>query len=154
MPLSDLLAEFFRYHLEAEFNLLRMRKITFIILSLFSLTIHAEWSLINSSQLGNLYIDYSKTRSKAGIHRVWTLMDFAEIKIDASQSAEPFLSRIAIVEYDCLNQRSSLLSLSSYAASMASGRVVASYDNRQKDWIEIPPNTLIETVFDKVCSSK
>lgn len=88
-----------------------MRKIVFIISSLFALTAHAEWSLINSSELGKLYIDYSKTKSKAGVYRVWTLMDFADTKSEAEESAQPFLSRIAIAEYDCANQRSNLLSL-------------------------------------------
>lgn len=131
-----------------------MRKIIFIISCLFSVTANAEWSLINSSELGNLYIDYSKIKSKAGIHRVWTLMDYANLKSETGQATEPFLSRIAIAEYDCANQRSNLLSLSSYSGSMASGRTVESSDHRQKDWIKIPPNSLIETVFDKVCVSK
>ena len=122
--------------------------ITFVLV-LFANNALADWVLIDSSNLGNLYFNNAKIKSRDGIVRAWTLMNFSSTQFTQSRAA--YSSRVAIAEYDCKKNLTNLLSLSSYTEQMGTGGVVEGYENREKDWMKISPNTLIEKAFETVC---
>lgn len=127
-----------------------MKKVTFaFVLALFANSAIADWVLIDSSNLGNLYFNNAKTKSKDSVVRAWTLMSFSNAQFTENRAA--YSSRVAIAEYDCKKSLTNLLSLSSYTERMGTGGVVEGYENREKDWMKISPNTLIEKAFETVC---
>jgi hypothetical protein len=127
-----------------------MKKFTFAFaLALFANNALADWVLIDSSNIGNLYFNNAKIKSKDGVVRAWTLMSFSNTQFTENKAA--YSSRVAIAEYDCSNSLTNLLSLNSYTERMGAGGVVEVYENREKDWMKISPNTLIEKAFETIC---
>ena len=127
-----------------------MKKFIFTFgLALFANNALADWVLIDSSNLGNLYFNNSKIKARDGVVRAWTLMSFSNAQFTENRAA--YSSRVAIAEYDCKKSLTNLLSLSSYTERMGTGGVVEGYENREKDWMKISPNTLIEKAFETVC---
>lgn len=127
-----------------------MKKIIFAcVLAVFANNAVADWVLIDSSNIGNLYFNNAKIKSRDGVVRAWTLMSFSNTQFTENRRA--YSSRVAIAEYDCSKNLTNLLSLSSYTERMGTGGVVEGYENREKDWMKISPNTLIEKAFETVC---
>ena len=130
-----------------------MKKITFaFFLALFATNALADWVLIDSSSIGNLYFNNAKIKSKDSVVRAWTLMSFSNTQFTENKRA--YSSRVAIAEYDCSQSLTNLLSLNSYTERMGTGGVVEGYEHREKDWIKISPNTLIEKAFESVCRNR
>jgi len=130
--------------------MIKVKNIAFAFLVLvFSSNALAEWSLLDSSSLGNLYLDKSKIKSKGNVYRVWTLMSFSRAQF--TEDKKLYSSRIAVAEYDCSQVRTNLLNLSSYTFPMAEGGIVESYEYRAREWMAMAPNTLIEKVFEATC---
>lgn len=127
-----------------------MKKIIFAcVLAVFANNAVADWVLIDSSSIGNLYFNNAKIKSRDGVVRAWTLMSFSNTQFTETRAA--YSSRLAIAEYDCKQNLTNLLSLSSYTERMGTGGLVEGYENREKDWMRISPNTLIEKAFEAVC---
>lgn len=127
-----------------------MKKITFaFFLAVFANNALADWVLIDSSSIGNLYFNNAKIKSKDSVVRAWTLMSFSNTQFAENKRA--YSSRVAIAEYDCSRNLTNLLSLNSYTERMGTGGVVEGYEHREKDWIKVSPNTLIEKAFESVC---
>ena len=129
-----------------------MKKITFaFFLAVFANNALADWVLIDSSSIGNLYFNNAKIKSKDSVVRAWTLMSFSNTQFAENKRA--YSSRVAIAEYDCSRNLTNLLSLNSYTEEMGAGGVVEEYVYREKNWMKISPNTLVEKAFETICRS-
>ena len=65
-----------------------MKKITFaFVLALFANNAFADWVLIDSSSLGNLYFNNTKTKTKDNIVRAWTLISFSNMQLTENKRA-------------------------------------------------------------------
>ena len=72
-----------------------MKKFTFAFaLALFANNALADWVLIDSSNIGNLYFNNAKIKSKDGVVRAWTLMSFSNTQFTENKAA--YSSRVAI----------------------------------------------------------
>lgn len=130
-----------------------MKKFSFaFVFALFANNAVADWVLIDSSNIGNLYFNNAKIKAKDSVVRAWTLMSFSSTQFTENKRA--YSSRVAIAEYDCSKNLTNLLSLNSYTERMGTGGVVEVYEHREKDWMKISPNTLIEKAFESVCRNR
>ena len=78
------------------------------------------------------------------MRRVWLLQDLRK------QGTGGEISRRSRLEYDCKQERSRFLFISSHPKSMAGGEILAT-GGEDNNWLEIPPATAGEEKLKIVC---
>jgi hypothetical protein len=109
----------------------------------------AEWTRLGEDDQGMvLYIDQTTLRQKEDGARLWTLLDFANTKIIADT---PFKSGKSLHQYDCLGERTRILTMSFHSGNMGLGKTVHS-DSTPKAWEPVSPSSIGSEAFDYACS--
>ena len=109
----------------------------------------AEWLLIAVSinHLSKMYVDPTTIRKEGDLYKVWTWQELSgPDQIDGSLSVR------SLMQYDCKEERSTYLSLTSFSERMLRGKVITNHPALVTKWGYIAPGTLEEGVFRSVCA--
>ena len=127
-----------------------MNLYTFILTSLLSVTFpapsYSDWMKIDEDPYGNiLYVDSERIRKVDGYVYYWTLLDYLK-------PIGGFSSAIVHNQGDCKLVRYKFLSDSYYTKSMGEGIPSKTNNEPDKNWSDIPPDTLAEFLLKSVCN--
>jgi len=78
----------------------------------------AEWEAIDENHLAVVYIDPDKIRASSVYPQAWHLIDLRE------RSKTGAMSRLALMEYDCHDERRRTLAFSSKSEAMGEGKTL------------------------------
>ena len=95
----------------------------------------------------DLYADKAVEMSMEGNPVLWHMRDY---RITQSKNEPDHLSKSAKYEYDCDKRLGRNLSLRGYEGSMASGKVVYSYDIIS-EWEDVKPRSMLEITWEIAC---
>ena len=91
------------------------------------------------------YIDPSTIRKDGNMRKVWAIQDFR------SKAPRGELSRRALQEYDCKEERSRLLSLETFSGNMATGVSLYLDSSANGSWNYLPPGSIGTAALKAVC---
>ena len=122
-----------------------MRIVLTALLMLTTTPAWAEWVRLNDTPNAAFYLDPATVRKDGNRRRVWELTDLKARDLKGELS-----SRI-LIEYDCKEGRSRMLSLSAHAGPMATGKTLFS-TSAVGEWDYAPPDTTADTSLRFVCA--
>ena len=122
-----------------------MKKLFLVGLMMLAGSAWADWVLFSETDTSTFYYDPATIRKDGHIRRVWELNNLRKRHKDGE------MSRRYRVEYDCKKERMKFLGLTEHSEPMASGTVLRTL-GEDKDWREVPPGTVLETMFKIVCA--
>ena len=134
---------------------MNMKKLILALLIIaFSTSAMAAWTLIDSNDEFDIYVDIASKRKVGNKVKAWTLYDYK-----SPQTLTPngqHLSTARQHEYDCVNETSRFLSFANYTEHMQTGSVVYSFTFKptDPDVVAILPNSNGESVFKVACGKK
>ena len=108
-------------------------------------TAYAELIEIGRSDKFITYIDSTTFYKNGNLRRIWQLRNYS------SKDADGIVSSSARIEYNCLEDRYRILTLSTHDMPNAKGRIIT-LDNQASQWLEIPPRTATHASFKLFCS--
>jgi len=118
-----------------------------LVLSLLSvITVHAAWEKVSENSRSINYIDKTTIRKDGDLRKVWRLSDLKQREMTGEMSV-----RIR-VEHDCKEDRFRYLYISNHSEAMAGGEIIHQGNKEDKDWSEVPPETLSAAVHKIVCA--
>lgn len=119
-----------------------------LILICISYSASAEWTLIQSSDEGNMYIDFDSIDKTTDALKVWTLYDYQLTQDKHVQSAKSHET------YDCRHGKFKVLSISRFSDHMGVGELIDSYhyDDSKAEWYAVAPYTSGELKKNIICS--
>ncbi len=115
------------------------------LLALVAAPAWAEWVKVDETDEMTVYIDPAKIKKDGNLRRAWELQDLKQRDTDGE------MSRRALQEYDCKEDRCRVLSISVHSEAMAGGKVIMSGEVNGK-WKYIAPDTVSATVLSFVCA--
>lgn len=132
-----------------------MKKITLLILLMFSTNALAEWTIatISSDFSGSVYVDFGTIKKKGHKVKMWSLFDFTSVHTYAEDNTR-YLSQMERYEYDCEEETSRQLDLYSYSGNMRQGDIVWSSRNIKDEPESIVPESIQEELFNIACGKK
>ena len=122
--------------------------VTFLCLTLTSLSSYGEWRKITQNEGVVIYIDNEKIIKNNTQSKIWTLIDLNTPEKNANGS--DYSSLITLWLYDCKGSNHKILSATQYDKNMGSGRVINQIPEA-KNWEYIVPNTFGETIGKIAC---
>lgn len=105
----------------------------------------AEWVVYRENDEMVFYYDPATIRKDGNLRRVWGLQDLKQ------RNKDGYLSLRALTEFDCENERARTLSSSVHSGAMAGGKVLYTETTKTPQWNYIPPGTVAEVLFRRVC---
>lgn len=106
----------------------------------------ADWVQLSESANGTVsYIDPSTIRKNGNFRKVWGLQNFRD------RNSDGVMSMRALDEFDCIEERSRLLSISVHSEHMAEGVMLYS-GTPPSDWKFIPPGSASAYILKIVCA--
>ena len=115
-----------------------MKKLLTIFLLSFSINGYCEWVKVTSGTTGTQYIDFSTIKRNGKYLRVWNLIDYTDKT-----------SQISLSDYDCDEDRTLLISLTTYSSSMGTG--TARSEPIISKWEYEIPNTIGYILLKRLC---
>ena len=122
-----------------------MRLVLCLLLTLAATPAWAEWVKVSETDGNFFYIDPATIRRDGNLRKVWTINDLKQRHKDGT------MSRRALYEFECKEERHRLLSISAHSDPMASGKVLE-IDSEPDKWSYIAPNTPGENILRRVCA--
>ena len=123
-----------------------------VILTLISTSIStsamAEWTLIQSSDDADMYIDFDLMETSAGLLKAWTLTDYK------SRQENQVLSATWRELYDCNIEKFKVLSISKFSESMGAGKSIELINFNDAHWSAVVPYSIGELKSKIICSKK
>lgn len=126
-----------------------MNKIFIIfVLSLISSSALADWTLIQTSDEGNLYVDFDTLQKSGDTVSVSTLNDFYN-RQDKNERSTKWREM-----HDCKNKRFKALSIEYFTDNMAQGSVIESttFDASNTAWTSLVQYSVGELKTNIICS--
>ncbi|MEI6762043.1 MAG: surface-adhesin E family protein [Betaproteobacteria bacterium] len=121
-----------------------MKKTLQLVLLLVTNPSWAAWVKISETDDAVFYIDPATLRKDGHLRRIWNVQDLNK----PDDGARSYRTRY---EFDCKNERTKVLSLSTHSAPMAGGETLIS-TNGSGMWQDIPPDTPGADLLKFVCS--
>lgn len=115
------------------------------LMTMLTCSAWAEWVRAAESNKTTLYFDPATISKDGNIRTVLILRDLKQREPSGS------ISHIEQLEYDCKNERGSVMSKRSYSMPMAGGELLKEYQFSGSDWFEIPPRAVGYDVLKIVC---
>ena len=122
-----------------------MRVALIALLMLATTPAWAEWVKVDETDEVVIYVDPATIRKDGNLRRIWEMQDLKARDLDGS------LSRRALSEYDCKEERLRLLSLSTHSGQMAMGKIIITVSPSGK-WDYAAPGTSGQTMLKFVCT--
>lgn len=125
-----------------------MRKFLIVVLVMWSSPVLADWTMIQTNDNGNMYIDFASVQRSAELVTVSTLSDYYV------QQAKGELSSQWLELHDCKNKKFKALAIQYYADNMATGAVLATYNlpEAETSWSDVVPYSIGEVKANVICS--
>lgn len=114
------------------------------ILFLIALPASAEWVKISESNESIWYLDPSTIKKNGNFVRMWGITELKKKDKD-----DGHLSRRALYDFDCKNERYRILTISAHSERMAGGKVLST--ESIPTWDYIAPETVGAFMFELVC---
>ena len=129
-------------------------KIALITLSLCSAQVRADWELVGQTDAAKHYVDISSIRKQGSYLVAWSMADY--FKIQTLDSGEMYMSTKTLNVFKCLEVQSGSKSAVAYSEKFGSGNVVISYSDEMYEvkFQDIVPDTVYDTIYEKVCAEK
>lgn len=126
----------------------------FAVLTLLLLTARpalADWMEVNFSNKRGMttYIDPQTIRLHGNLVQMWVLDDFREMQ--QSRWSTPYLSAKSQQEFDCVEGRSRIVSMTRYSGNMGLGEVVLNGDKRDMNWTTMVSGSINGLLFKAAC---
>lgn len=124
------------------------RFLVILFLCVAPTTAMAEWTLIQTNDDGNSYVDFETLQKSGDTVNISTLNDF----YDVQQRDE--LSTQWIEMHDCKNKRFKPLTINYYSGNMALGKLIesATFDETKTAWSDVVPYSVGELKANIICS--
>ncbi len=125
-----------------------MHKFLMVVLVVWSGQVLADWTMVQTNDNGNMYIDFDTVQKSAGLVTVSTLNDYYV------QQAKGEMSSQWLELHDCKNKKFKALSIQYYADNMAKGEVLATYrlPAAETGWSDVVPYSIGEVKANVICS--
>ncbi len=120
-------------------------RILLILLALVAAPAWAEWVAMGETADIVAYIDPATIKKDGNLRRIWQLHELKQRDKDGT------MSKRALVEYDCKEERQKVLSLSSHSEPWVGGKVLGS-GSITSEWQYIAPNTTAAAILKIVCA--
>lgn len=104
----------------------------------------AEWEAVDENYLAVVYIDPDKVRASSVFPQAWHLIDLRE------RAKTGAMSRLALMEYDCHDQRRRTLAFSSKSEAMGEGKTLFT-SAVSTPWKSVSGDTVGEKVLIMLC---
>lgn len=129
-----------------------MRKILLmILLTVVSGSAVAGWVIVASSDHENVYANPATIRKVGNRVNMWTMRDYKTPEV--TENGKRSMSSKTRNEYDCKEERSRILALYMYTENMGRGEVVYLL-NFTDEWVAIPPDSLMESMWEFACKKR
>jgi len=129
-----------------------MLKVILMLLSVVSSSAFAECMVLGvSNETKTNYVNPATVQSADSRVKMWSLSDFKSIQVIAGQS---FLSSKEQYEYDCDQRRARLLYFVNYSGNMGAGAVMLSSTVPAPNWDPIPPDTVLDQMWEFASGKK
>ncbi|MFZ2319861.1 MAG: surface-adhesin E family protein [Pseudomonas sp.] len=107
----------------------------------------AEWTKVNSDEMGAQYIDLGRMQRNGELVKIWTVIDYKEPR---KMLGKIFRSVVVQEEYDCENELQRVLFVVANSGQMAAGAAVIS-DPQVTNWQPTPPGSSGEMFLMLAC---
>ena len=104
----------------------------------------ADWEAIDENFLAVVYIDPDKVRASSVYPQAWHLIDLRE------RAKTGAMSRLALMEYDCHDQRRRTLAVASKSEAMGEGKTLFT-SAVSTPWKPVSGDTVAEKVLGMLC---
>ena len=124
-----------------------------LTLCLFSMTAHAEWKYLDSTDTFDSYIDYSMIKTEGRYKSLWELRD---LKSPQTLQGKRYKSTENKLFIDCQNSRYQMVATFLYPEQMGNGGVVLSESLQllESEWKYTPPNSIANRFINIACGRK
>jgi hypothetical protein len=106
----------------------------------------AAWEEIANRDGRALFIDPETIRKDGSLRRVWTMCNYA------APNADGALSTKSLMEYDCVDGRYRILTISTHAECMGEGETLHTEAASHPWWRDSPPGTVAAKILVQVCA--
>ena len=114
---------------------------------MFSSPSYAEWTKMGKNIIGdNVYVDFDRIRKVDGYVYYWQLGDLLKPNSGGEYSGKVY------IQGDCKLFRLKVLSVNFYTQQMGKGKPSETPNTPDKEWRYPVPETVMETVLNKVCN--
>jgi hypothetical protein len=130
-----------------------MRNLLFFILLISNTYAYAGWVLVQTSYDDNVifYVDPDTIQRKGNTLRVWEKLEY---KKPENYLNFTFQSARALVEYDCKEKKSRLLSQDYFSQPELKGKSVYNLNTPNAEWTFIPPQTTGAYSMNSLCNKR
>ena len=104
----------------------------------------ADWEAVDENFLAVVYIDPNKVRASSVYPQAWHLIDLRE------RAKTGAMSRLALMEYDCHDQRRRTLAFASKSEAMGEGKTLFT-SAVSTPWKPVSGDTVAEKVLGMLC---
>jgi hypothetical protein len=104
----------------------------------------AEWEAVDENYLAVVYIDPDKVRASSVFPQAWHLIDLRQ------RAKTGAMSRLALMEYDCQDQRRRTLAFASKAEPMGEGKTLFT-SSVATPWKAVAADTVEHKVMLMLC---
>jgi len=123
-----------------------MKSLTYFVLFIFSSVVHAaDWVKIGWSDAFTTYIDRASVVKNGSLRKVWVILDYKEKQEDG------FLSERSSEEFECRQRLYRTRDINTFSGQMGQGQTVTHTPLGDSEWREIPPDSIVATVFKTAC---
>lgn len=129
----------------------------------FVLSLKAEWVTVEESKDSTFYADFASMRKNGDRVKMWYLTDYKTLQT-STEGVYPYIyntqymSSKTLGEYDCKEDQSRSIALSTYAENMGKGKEVhnsaRNINYEPGKWKPIFPNSIGEALWEAACGMK
>ena len=118
-----------------------------IVLSVISTSVLAEWTLVNSEDSFESYVNLDTIRKDGDKAKIWNMINY---KV---RNGRPYLSESSLLAFDCKEETLRVLSLNRFKKEMGMGEVTSS-DNSPGELVYVSPGSYGEKLLKTACGKK
>jgi len=118
---------------------------TVFLLIASSIVYAADWVKIGWSDAFATYIDRASLVKNGSLRKVWVILDYKEKQEDG------FLSERSSEEFECRQRLYRTRDINTFSGQMGQGQTVTHTPLGDSEWREIPPDSIVATVFKTAC---
>lgn len=125
-----------------------MYKFLILVLFFWSGQVWADWTMVQTNDNSNMYIDFDTVKRSEALVTVSTLNDYYVAQAKGEMSSQ------WLELHDCKNKKFKALSIQYYAGNMAQGELLTTYHLPETEtrWSEIVPYSIGELKANVICS--
>lgn len=126
-----------------------------LILCLFSMTAHAEWTYIisNSEKSAHNSVDFSTLKIDGDVRTFWELIDYNKPQYIKSMNGVPYKAIKVRKSINCREQTVKALEILTYAESFGKGKMLTNEDIESfSKFKSIVPDSLESIIHKAICS--